>query len=88
MIQALSTRLVIKQIKTDDDLKTTSGIILSQSSNDTPKATVVAVGPDLKQKISIGDVVVPIWNRSHGVRIDGQDLFGIDEQDIIVVVKK
>lgn len=87
-MQALSTRLIIKQIKTDEDLKTTSGIILSQASNDTPKATVVAVGPDVKQKIEIGDVVVPVWNRTHGIRVDGQDVFGVDEQDIIVVVKK
>lgn len=87
MIEALSTRLIIKQIKTEDDLKTSSGIILSQSSNDTPKATVVAVGPDVKQKIAVGDTVVPIWNRTHGVRVDGQDMFGVDEQDIVGVIK-
>lgn len=87
MIEALSTRLIIKQIKTEEDLKTSSGIILSQASNDTPKATVLAVGADCKQKIAVGAVVVPIWQRTHGVRVDGQDMFGVDEQDIVAVIK-
>ena len=87
MIQALSTRLIIQQIKTEEDLKTSSGIILGQTSNDTPKAKVIAVGPDVKQKIAVGDTVVPIWNRTHGVRVGGQDVFGLDEQDIVGVIK-
>ena len=86
MIEALSTRLIVKQIKTDDDLKTSSGIILSQASNDTPRATVMAVGPDVKT-IEAGAVVVPIWNRTHGVRVDGTDLFGVDIADIVAGIK-
>lgn len=87
MIEALSTRLIIKQVKKESENTTDSGIILSQSSDDTAKAIVVAVGPDIKQKIAVGDTVVPIWQRVQHVRLGGEDMFGIDEQDIIGVLK-
>jgi len=83
MIQALSTRLIIRQIKNTAENTTTSGIVLSSGSDDTALAEIVSVGPDCKQRLKVGDRVVPIWNRCQHARVKGQDLFGIDEQDIV-----
>jgi|688.fasta_scaffold546389_3 co-chaperonin GroES (HSP10) len=83
MIEALSTRLIIKQVRREKEHTTSSGIVLGSSSDDTAPAEVIAVGPDCKQKLAAGDRVMPIWQRVQHVRINGEDLFGIDEQDII-----
>lgn len=87
MMEALSTRLIIKPLKRESQAATASGIILSQSSDDTAQAEILAVGPDCKQKFEVGNRVVPIWQRVQHVRLNGEDIFGVDEQDIVGVFR-
>jgi co-chaperonin GroES (HSP10) len=88
MIEALSTRLIIKPVKRESQSATASGILLSSSSDDTACAQVIAVGPDCRQQFQIGNHVIPVWQRVQHVRLNGEDIFGVDEQDIIGVVKR
>jgi co-chaperonin GroES (HSP10) len=88
MIEALSTRLIIRQVKQATENTTTSGIILSGGSEDTTQAEIVNVGPNCQSAFAVGDRIVPSWQHVHHVRILGEDLFAIDEKDIVCRIKK
>ena len=94
-IQPLADRVVIKRL--DAEQKTASGIIIPDSAKEKPQqGEVVAVGPgqgdeDGEKRIAldvkVGDkVLFGKWSASE-VKIDGQELLVMKQDDIIAIVK-
>lgn len=94
-IQPLADRVVIKRL--DAEQKTASGIIIPDSAKEKPQqGEVLAVGPGkwdedgekrLKLEVKVGDkVLFGKWSASE-VKIDGEELLVMKEDDIIAIVK-
>ena len=85
----LGDRVVLKQLVAEETTK--SGIVLPGQAQEKPQmATVIAVGPgteDVKMELSEGDQVVFSKYAGTEVKIDGEELIIIKQQDILAVVK-
>lgn len=77
-IKPLRNNVIIE--RQEKDLTTASGIIL-QSSDEADKATVLAIGSDVKE-VSVGNVVLVNWNKAS--KFDDKQ-YKISEEDIIAV---
>lgn len=94
-IQPLGDRVVIKRL--DAEEKTKSGIIIPENAKEKPQqGEVVAVGPGLWDEdgekrialdVKVGDkVLFGKWSATD-VKIDGEELIVMKQDDIIAIVK-
>lgn len=82
----LGERLVLKQCAAEETTK--SGIVLPGQSQEKPQeAVVVAVGPKVEAKLAVGDKVIYAKYAGSTVKVDGEELMIIKEEDILAVVK-
>lgn len=82
----LGERLVLKQCQAEETTK--SGIVLPGQSQEKPQeAVVVAVGPEVKAELAAGDKVIYSKYAGSTVKVDGEELMIIKEEDILAVVK-
>ncbi len=85
----LGDRVVLKQLVAEETTK--SGIVLPGQAQEKPQmAKVIAVGPgtdDVKMELSEGDQVVFSKYAGTEVKIDGEELIIIKQQDVLAVVK-
>ncbi len=85
----LGDRVVLKQLVAEET--TASGIVLPGQAQEKPQmATVVAVGPgteEVKMEVAVDDQVVFSKYAGTEVKIDGEELIIIKQQDILAVVK-
>ncbi len=82
----LGERLVLKQCQAEETTK--SGIVLPGQSQEKPQeAVVVAVGPEVKEELVAGDKVIYSKYAGSTVKVDGEELMIIKEEDILAVVK-
>ncbi|MCH1982780.1 co-chaperone GroES [Ruminococcus sp. OA3] len=85
----LGDRVVLKQLVAEET--TASGIVLPGQAQEKPQmAAVVAVGPgteDVKMEVAVDDQVVFSKYAGTEVKIDGEELIIIKQQDILAVVK-
>ena len=85
----LADRVVLKQLVAEET--TASGIVLPGQAQEKPQvAEVVAVGPGTKEEkmeLKVKDQVVFSKYAGTEVKIDGEDLIIIKQQDILAVVK-
>lgn len=89
----LGDRVVIKQLEAEE--KTKSGIVLPNQAKEKPQeAEVVAVGPggvidgkEVKMEVKIGDKVIYSKYAGTEVKIDGQDLIIVKQNDILAIVE-
>ncbi len=82
----LGDRLVLKQVEAEETTK--SGIVLPGQSQEKPQeAIVVAVGKEIKSELSEGDRVIYSKYAGSTVKLDGEELMIIKEEDILAVVK-
>lgn len=80
----LADRIVLKQIEAEE--KTASGIILPDSAKEKPsEGKVVAVGKDVKE-VKAGDTVLYSKYGPTEVKVDGEDLLVVKEEDILAIV--
>lgn len=93
-IRPLGDKLVIKVI--DETEQTSGGIFIPDSAREKPqKGEVVAVGPGKKGKdgesqeleVKVGDVVLYEKFRGTDIKIDGQELKIITEENILGVIE-
>ena len=83
-VRPLNDRVLIAENKKE---KTTdSGIILegTRGTGDVAKATVLAVGPDVKD-VKVGDVVIPEWSKASPVKVGDVQRAMIKEENIIAI---
>ena len=83
-LRALGTRLLIEKIDAD---RVTSGGIVLQSAQEVPRARVLDVGPQVKEDIVIGNILVVDWSRVGQVRFENTTHYMVDESTILAVVE-
>ena len=85
----LGDRVVLKQLVAEETTK--SGIVLPGQAQEKPQmAKVIAVGPgtdEVKMELAGGDQVVFSKYAGTEVKIDGEELIIIKQQDVLAVVK-
>jgi len=80
----LKDRVLVAENKKEET--TTSGIIIegARGVGDTAKATVLAIGPDVKD-VAVGDVVLLDWAKASPVKVGDVQRAMIKEEFIIAV---
>ena len=80
----LKTQVLVAENKKEDT--TESGIIIegTRGTGNTAKATVLAIGPDVKE-VKVGDVVILDWAKSSPVKVDEVQRAMIKEEFILAV---
>ncbi len=84
-LKPLADRVIIKV--TENEEKTKSGIILPDSAKEKPEqGEVVAVGKEVKE-IKEGDVVMFTKYGPNEIKVEGEELLIVKEEDILAIVK-
>ncbi len=84
-LQPLADRIVIKKIEAES--KSAAGILLPDSAKEQPQSgQVLAVGKDV-QEVKVGDQVLYAKYGPAEVKVDGEELLIVKEEDILAVVK-
>ncbi len=83
-IVPMNDRVLVAENKREN--KTESGIILegTRGTAETAKATVLAIGPDVKE-VKVGDVVLIDWSKASPVKVGDVQRAMIKEEFIIGV---
>ena len=92
-LKPLSDRVVIKMTEAEETTK--SGIILAGSAKEKPQiAEVLAVGPggvvdgkEIVMQVKVGDKVITSKYAGTEVKIDGEELIVVRQNDILAVVE-
>ena len=89
MLKPLFDRVVIRNIETEEVTK--GGILLTSAAKEKPQmAEVIAVGPgnkDVDMVVKVGDKVVYTKYAGTEVKIDGQEVIVIKQNDILAIVE-
>ncbi|HIV62456.1 MAG TPA: co-chaperone GroES [Candidatus Butyricicoccus avistercoris] len=91
-LKPLCDRVVIKMVEAEET--TASGIILAGSAKEKPQiAEVLAVGPggmvdgkEVVMQVKVGDKVITSKYSGTEVKIDGEELIIVRQNDILAVV--
>ena len=91
-LKPLSDRVVIKMTEAEETTK--SGIILTGSAKEKPQvAEVLAVGPggvvdgkEVVMQVKVGDKVITSKYSGTEVKIDGEELIIVRQNDILAIV--
>ncbi|WP_432619848.1 co-chaperone GroES [Butyricicoccus sp.] len=91
-LKPLSDRVVIKMVEAEET--TAGGIILAGSAKEKPQiAEVLAVGPggvvdgkEVVMQVKVGDKVITSKYSGTEVKIDGEELIIVRQNDILAVV--
>ena len=92
-ITPLGDRVVIKNVEAEETTK--SGIILTAAAKEKPQmAEVLAVGPggmvdgkEVKMQVSVGQKVIYSKYAGTEVKLDGQEVIIVRQNDILAVVE-
>ncbi|MBQ4062212.1 MAG: co-chaperone GroES [Christensenellaceae bacterium] len=92
-VKPLGDRVVIKSIEMEETTK--SGIVLPGTAKEKPQmAKVLAVGPggnvdgkEIVMNVKVGDQVIYSKYAGTEVKIDGEELIIVRQQDILAVVE-
>lgn len=92
-LKPLADRVVVKLVEAEE--KTKSGIILTGSAKEKPEvAEVIAVGPggtvdgkEVVMTVKVGDKVITSKYSGTQVKIDGEELTIVRQNDILAVVE-
>ena len=92
-IKPLGDRVVIKKVEAEETTK--SGIILPAAAKEKPQmAEVLAVGPggmvdgkEVKMQVSVGQKVIYSKYAGTEVKLDGQEVIIVRQNDILAVVE-
>ena len=85
-LQPLADRLVAKPLEAED--KTASGFYVPESAKEKPQmGEVVAIGKDVKE-VKVGDHVVYSQYKPDTVKVEGQELMIMKEEDVLAVAKR
>lgn len=86
MLKPLHDNVILKKEKAEKEVKTASGIILSEQKNEPSYASVVAIGPDCKSDVNVGDKVVYKEYSGTKVKLDEEDYVIVEAEDILAVI--
>lgn len=83
-LKATCTRLVIERIAGN---KSTAGGIILQTETERPNARVVSVGPDVKESIKTGDIVVVDWSKCSVFEHERRTYHLVDISTVLAVLE-
>jgi co-chaperonin GroES (HSP10) len=83
-LKATGTRILIK--KMEASMTTKSGIVL-QSQQEAPKARIVSIGPQVKEDVVVGNIVVVDWSKVGVFSYENQPQYVVDESTILAVLE-
>ncbi|MFA4913685.1 MAG: co-chaperone GroES [Alcaligenaceae bacterium] len=92
-LRPLSDRVIIKRL--DNERKTASGIVIPESAAEKPdQGEVISVGPGKKSEdgkvqaidLKVGDKVLFGKYAGQAVKVDGEELLVIREEEILAVI--
>lgn len=82
----LQDRVVIKMTEIEETTK--SGLILTGSAKEKPQcAEIVALGPDVKINVKIGDKVFTKKFAGVEVKVDKEELTIISQNDVLAILE-
>ena len=92
-IKPLGDKVVIKKLKAEETTK--SGIILTSSAQEKPQvAEIIAVGPggvvdgiEIKMEVTIGQKVIIRDYAGTTVKLDGEEVIVVRQDDILAIVE-
>lgn len=92
-LRPLGDRVVIKKVEAEETTK--SGIVLPGTAKEKPQmAEVIAVGPggvvdgkEVKMEVKVGDKVIFSKYSGNDVKIDGEELTILRQDDILAIVE-
>ena len=85
-LQPLADRIVAKNIEAES--KSAAGILLPDSAKEKPQAgEVLAVGKDVKE-VAVGDRILYAKYGPTEVKVEGEDLLLLKEEDVLAIVKQ
>lgn len=92
-LKPLADRVVLKMVEAEETTK--SGIILTAAAQEKPQvAEVIAVGPggnvdgkDIVMHVKVGDKVITSKYSGTEVKIDGEELVVVRQNDILAIVE-
>lgn len=93
-IRPLHDRVIVRRLEEQE--KTKGGIIIPESAKETPaEGKVVAVGPGKKEDgkvepmaVKVNDVIIFSKYAGTEIKVEGEDLLIMREEDILGVVEK
>lgn len=93
-LRPLQDRVIIKRL--DNERTTASGIVIPESAAEKPdQGEVIAVGPGktadngtvIALEVKVGDKVLFGKYAGQAVKVDGEDLLVISEDDILAIIE-
>ena len=92
-IKPLGDKVVIKKLKAEETTK--SGIILASAAQEKPQvAEIIAVGPggviegnEVKMEVTVGQKVIIRDYAGTTVKIDGEEVIIVRQEDILAIVE-
>lgn len=85
-LQPLADRIVAKSLEAE--AKTSTGLFIPDTAKEKPQmGEVLAVGKDVKE-VHIGDHILYTKYGPTEVKVDGEELLLLKEEDVLAVVKK
>ena len=83
-LKATGTRILIE--KMEASMTTKSGIVL-QSQQEAPKARILSIGPQVKEDVVVGNIVVVDWSKVGVFSYENQPQYVVDESTILAVLE-
>jgi len=83
-LKATGTRILIEKL---EESKTTAGGIVLQSSTEVPKAKILHIGPQVKEDLGIGDIIVVDWSKVGVFTFENAKHYMVDESTILAVLE-
>jgi len=85
-LQPLADRIVAKSLEAE--VKTSGGLYIPDTAKEKPQVgEVLAVGKDVKE-VHVGDQILYAKYGPNEVKVDGEELLLLKEEDVLAVVKK
>jgi chaperonin GroES len=86
MIKPLNKKLVVQLI--EKETVTAGGIILTRADpNEANRGKVVSIGSEVLD-ISVGDVILPNWNKATKTKVGEETFYIVVEEDVVLIFEE
>ena len=83
-LKATGTRVLIEKMEAST---TTAGGIVLQSQIESPRARILSIGPQVKEDLAVGDMIVVDWTKVGVFSFESAKQYVVDESTILAVVE-
>lgn len=83
-LKATGTRILIEKL---EGSTTTAGGIVLQSSQEQPRARILHIGPQVKEDLSVGNVIVVDWSKVGVFSFENAKHYMVDESTVLAVLE-